>query len=222
MQTRLNVTAPAGRFFVAARAQTTAGLSERSNAFEIIVPGCTGLTAPVGLTAAVNGSEVILNWSATPGATAYLVRVGSATGLSNLATVPMAANGLTARAPDGRYHVRVQAQNSCMLSEPSSEIVVTVGTPVVIPGTPLNFAFTVTGRDVAFAWSTPATGSAPTGYVLEAGSGPGLANLAVLTLGPASSYAAAGVPPGTYHVRVRATNAAGTGPPSAEVAVIIR
>jgi hypothetical protein len=222
MQMRLNVTAPAGRFFVAARAQTTAGLSGRSNPFEIVVPGCTGLTAPSGLTAAVNGSEVILSWSATPGATAYLVRVGSATGLSNLATVAMAANGLTARAPDGRYHIRVQAQNRCMLSEASSEIVVTVGTPVVVPGAPLNFAFTVTGRDVAFAWSAPATGSAPTGYVLEAGSAPGLADLAVLTLGPAASYAAAGVPPGTYYVRVRAMNAAGSGPPSAEAAVVIR
>jgi hypothetical protein len=222
LQTRLDVIAPGGRFFVAARAQTTAGLSERSNSVEIVVPGCAGLPPPGGLAAAVNGSTVALTWDHSAGATAYQVRAGSASGLSNLASVAVPTNGLTATAPDGTYFVRVLAQNSCAVSAASAEIVVTVGRPAVAPGAPLNLASTVIGRDVSFSWSAPATGSPPSGYVLEAGSAPGLTDLALLPLGAVSSFATTGVPPGTYYVRVRAMNAAGTGPPSAEIAVEVR
>jgi predicted phage tail protein len=217
-----DVDAPAGRFFVAVRAQTTAGLSERSDTVDIRVPGCSSLAAPVGLAGAVNGSVVTLTWTASPGATAYLVRAGSASGQSNLAAVAVPTNGLSARAPNGTYYIRVLAQNSCTVSAPSSEIVVTVGTPVVVPGAPLNLVSTVSGQDVSLTWSAPATGSAPTGYLLEAGNAPGLANLAVLPLGPATSFATTGVPRGTYYVRVRAINSAATGPPSGEVAVVVR
>jgi hypothetical protein len=59
-------------------------------------------------------------------------------------------------------------------------------------------------------------------YVLEAGSGPGLSNvLSGLDVGPLSSYAASGVPSGTYYVRVRAGNYAGLGAPSNEIVVTV-
>ena len=75
-------------------------------------------------------------------------------------------------------------------------------------------------RDVRFSWTPPATGGAPTHYLLEAGSAPGLTNIAVV---PVSSpgFFVPGVPPGTYYVRVRAANGAGVGPASNEVELVV-
>jgi hypothetical protein len=56
--------------------------------------------------------------------------------------------------------------------------------------------------------------------VLEAGSSPGLANLTRVDLGqPTTTFTASSVVPGTYYVRVTATNACGTSGPSSEIVV---
>ena len=67
-------------------------------------------------------------------------------------------------------------------------------------------------------WTAPA-GTPPDGYVLEAGSATGLADLVSVRLGSQTSYAAAAPPPGTYYVRVRAVNGRGAGEPSNEVVI---
>jgi hypothetical protein len=70
------------------------------------------------------------------------------------------------------------------------------------------------------SWTPPA--AALTGYVLEAGTGPGLANLiAGLALGTAPGVVAPNVTPGTYYVRVRAVNGPLASAPSAEVIVTV-
>jgi hypothetical protein len=56
-------------------------------------------------------------------------------------------------------------------------------------------------------------------FVLEAGSAPGLANLATFDVGLPASLAVNGVPPGTYYVRVRSANVTGSGQPSNEIVV---
>jgi titin len=60
-----------------------------------------------------------------------------------------------------------------------------------------------------------------TGYVLEAGSEQGLANLATLPVGTATSFVSPPVPDGSYFVRLRALNAAGPGPRSADVRAVV-
>lgn len=90
-----------------------------------------------------------------------------------------------------------------------------------VPGTPQNVLASSSGGVVAITWSAANTGGAATGYVLEAGSGPGLANLASVPV-TGTSFTTAGVPAGTYYIRVRGVNSIGTGPASADVQLVVR
>jgi len=57
---------------------------------------------------------------------------------------------------------------------------------------------------------------------VEAGSVPGLSNLANSDLGsPATAYVASGVGHGTYYVRMRGRNGCGTGPASTETLLFV-
>jgi glucose/arabinose dehydrogenase len=89
------------------------------------------------------------------------------------------------------------------------------------PGPPSGLQASVSGQSVAFTWSPPASGPAPTGYRLEAGSSPGAADLAVLAIGPAPGLTVPGVPDGSYFVRVRAERNGRIGPPSSDVSVVV-
>lgn len=80
--------------------------------------------------------------------------------------------------------------------------------PIFAPG-PSNFRATVTGNNVLLQWDQTA-GS--WGWQIEAGSGPGLANLAVQRIGPLVNFGGGtipftvtGVPNGVYFARVRST-----------------
>lgn len=82
--------------------------------------------------------------------------------------------------------------------------------PCTAPAAPGALTAGVSGLAASFQWSAPSAGGAIADYVLEAGSSPGAADLATVTL-PASStsYSATGGP-GTYYVRVRARNSCGS------------
>ena len=75
---------------------------------------------------------------------------------------------------------------------------------------------------MTLSWSVPASGAAPTGYRLLAGSQPGASNIGVLDV-PATtvSFSAPGAPSGTYYVRVVATSAIGLGDVSNEVTIVV-
>ena len=77
----------------------------------------------------------------------------------------------------------------------------------------------VAGTSVSLSWSLPAESTAVTGYRLEAGSQPGLADILTAPLGPAPAFAASGVPPGRYYVRVRAVNENGVSVPSNAIVI---
>ncbi|MDP4000911.1 MAG: FG-GAP-like repeat-containing protein [bacterium] len=81
---------------------------------------------PADLQSSVTGSTVTLAWEPNTRAQSYLLRVGSAPGLSDLYQTSMQAPGLTAAAPPGTYFVRVYATGFCGMSGPSEEVIVRV------------------------------------------------------------------------------------------------
>ena len=86
------------------------------------------------------------------------------------------------------------------------------------PAAPQGLSAGVVGTHVTLNWTPPAGGGAVSQYVLEAGTAPGLSNLAVVPLGTVTSFSA-NVPPGVYYARMRASNLAGLSAPSNEVIV---
>ena len=85
------------------------------------------------------------------------------------------------------------------------------------PGTPSGLSANVQGNAVTLNWTAPAGGSA-TGYLMEAGSAPGAANVGSVSTA-ATALFFPGVPNGRYYVRVKATNAAGASAPTSDLIV---
>jgi glucose/arabinose dehydrogenase len=90
------------------------------------------------------------------------------------------------------------------------------------PAPPQSLQAVVSGSTVTVSWLSPSTGPIPASYRLEAGSAPGLADLATVVASAAqTSLTFPGVPPGTYFVRVRSVGPGGQSGPSNEITVIV-
>lgn len=221
--TRFSTVVPAGRYVVRVRTSGAAGGDEVSN--EILVSGgCSGAPPPpTRLRADLIGASldrVNFSWAAPDAhVSTYVLVAGSAPGRADIATIPLggAGTGLNyaSAVPPGTYYVRVRASNACGDSPFTPDVRVTVGSGESSLFPPLNVRVQSAGGQTQIVW-TPPFGTV-TGYVLEAGSDLGLSDLAVVPLGPATSFTVPPVPSGVYILRVRAVNAAGTGAPSADV-----
>jgi hypothetical protein len=92
----------------------------------------------------------------------------------------------------------------------------------VAPASPLSLSSTVDGSTVVLSWAAAGGADPASSYVVEAGSSPGLADLANFDTGStAPTLTALNVPAGTYYVRVRARNSAGVSGPSNEIVLVI-
>jgi subtilisin-like proprotein convertase family protein len=189
---------------------------------------------PSSLVAHVSFRTVTLSWNAaTSGeaAKSYIIEVGSISGAANLLVYPTgdAVTSLVAsHVADGTYFIRVRAMTALGLSAASNEAVAVVTgtagpspTSTVPPGTPQNFRAMANGATVTLTWNPPSSGGSPAFYVIEAGSAPGLANLGSFPTGNAALSFVATAPPGTYYLRVRAGNAAGTSAASNEAVLSV-
>ena len=176
--------------------------------------------APRFFSASVFNTQVTMSWSPpplqSPGVILeYLLEVGTAPGAADLGTFGVGTTTrLIASAPRGNYYVRVRARNANGVGQPSNEVLVRVLPPPSV-GTP---TVSVSGRRVTLRWF-------PSQVVhyseVVVGSGEGLSNLGVINVGPLTTITVDDVPPGTYYVRVRATNERGTGDLSPTVVFIV-
>ncbi len=206
-----------GPVFVRMRTQ---GSAEVSN--EVVVGCLAPPLPPTALTTTLTGTNVSLAWTApATGITSYTFLAGTAAGSSNAAsvTLPGTQTSIGGTVPGGTFFARVTATNACGTSGPSGEVFFTIGAPDPLPVAPTNLAASVSGSTVSLTWTAPA--GPVTGYVLEAGTAPGLADLGTLPIGAAPSLVVPGVPAGTYVLRVRAITTSGSGAPSSDVVAVV-
>jgi len=88
------------------------------------------------------------------------------------------------------------------------------------PGAPRAFTAAVDGSTVTLTWLPPLDGRAVTAYELEVGSSGEAANLLRTTVA-GSPMPAAGVPAGTYHVRLRSLGPGGRSAPTPDLIVVV-
>lgn len=177
--------------------------------------------APIMNTPLTNGGAFRLSWTASSGATSYVLEVGdsSATPTNVLVTNVGGTTSLEGIAPAGSYSVRVRAVNAVGPSDPSNSVgvIVTVGACANPPQVPTEFKALTAGLSVLLSWDKAFTA---TSYVLEAGSVSGGADVLIANVGNVTSLGATG-PPNTYFTRIRAANACGVSAPSNEVPVVL-
>jgi hypothetical protein len=220
----LAVGAPPGRYFVRIRALNASGTGPASAEATLVIGGGGPLPdAPRAAQAWMIGSRLMMTWDepeAGGAPTNYLVEAGTAPGLANLATIVSTRRAFTyTPVPAGFYFLRVRAVNATGASAPSNDVMIVAGGASSPPRAPHQVGARAAGSTVTFTWSAPA--GSVTGYVLEAGSAPGLSNLAVADIGLVTTISFAQVPAGRYYVRIRAVNALGRSVASDEVVVSV-
>lgn len=131
--------------------------------------------APSGLSAAINGQDLLLSWGLPAGATALQLRAGTTPGGAEVGMIPLAPSTSLPLGgiPHGKYYVSLTASSQHGTSVPSNELELDLPgctPPATIPLTMSSF-----GGFVSIQW--PAVPGAA-GYMLEvsstAGGGPDL------------------------------------------------
>ena len=212
---------PNGQYYARVRARNAAGTSTSSNQVSFIVG--KALATPTGFVVTWSGTTATLTWRATAAdsvedtPTGYILEAGTNPGLSDIATVDVGdVTSYSADISAGTYYVRVRSVNALGTSQVTRDIA------LIAPGAPpapAALAETSAAGEgtVRLRWTAPG-GAAPTGYIIEAGSEPGLSDLAKLQVASLTEFSTE-APAGTYYVRVRAVNGRGAGPASNEIIV---
>ncbi|MGE3274656.1 MAG: FG-GAP-like repeat-containing protein [Vicinamibacterales bacterium] len=132
-QTALEADASPGVYYTRVRGEYQGAPGPASDEVVVRVGTACVPEPPTGLTWSAAGDTVTLAWTAPAGppVASYHVEAGSRPGAADLAVFsqPGDTTRLVATAPPGTYHVRIRALTACGTSEPTEEVVVTVGGP---------------------------------------------------------------------------------------------
>ena len=175
----------------------------------------TTVQPPTGLIAhSVTGNTVTLRWTPPavgPSVTGYMLEGGINPGevLASIPTNTGTAPVFTLMAPTGSFYVRIHALAGAQRSAASNEIRIHVNVPVN-PSAPTGLLGLVNGSTLNLAWRNTYQGGAPTSMLLDVTG----SEITTVPLGFAEGFGFAGVPGGTYTLRLRAVNAGGPSAPS--------
>ena len=195
------------------RASNAHGLGNVATVAITVANTATALPPTNLYVSSVVGNLVTVRW--TPPAaglppTGYTLEGGISPGqvLASL-PIPGTAPIFTFTAPTGAFFIRVHTLSGASVSGPSNEVPLVVNVPVA-PSAPADLLGLVNGSSLTLAWKNTFGGGAPSSHLLEVSG----AITTTLALGPGTSFSFAGVPPGTYTLRLRAVNAGGASAPS--------
>jgi hypothetical protein len=176
----------------------------------LTVTQTTAVQPPIALYASsIVGNLVTLRWtraSSGPAPTGYVLEGGLNPG-DVLASLPTGSAYpiFTFVAPTGAFYLRLHALNGTERSGASNEIrlFVNVAQP---PSAPTHLLGMVNGSSLHLTWRNSYAGGTPSAMILDV-TGPVVGSL---PLPPGESFSFSGVPAGTYTLRLRAANGAGT------------
>jgi hypothetical protein len=169
------------------------------------------------------GSSVTFTWSAMDGASGYALQAGVAP-LNYLITLPVGnRTTFSTSAPAvGIYYARIVALDGA--SNPigaSAEVSFQVTSMFAPPAAPANLATFLNGTTAVISWDPSVGGGSTNGYILQAGSVPGAADIAQISLPASTTSLAVPAPAGTYHLRVFAANQGGLSLPSNDATLLM-
>jgi hypothetical protein len=209
--------APTGSFFIRMHTVTASGESGPSNEIPLHVGVPVPPSAPQGLLGMVNGSAVALAWKNTFGGGAPTNSILDVTGSLNASLPVGLAESFTFPAvPPGTYTVRVRSSNAAGVSPPSDPVTLAFpGACLGPPVEPEHFLAYRIGNTIFVVWDPPASGPAPTEYVLD------VSGAFVGAFSTGGRRLSGTVGPGTYNLSVRAVNPCGSSPATAAQAVSV-
>jgi hypothetical protein len=210
---------PSGVYVVTISASDAEQVTRVTFRLTVLGGGCQSAPpTPILQPAVTVANQVQLNWSSPPGTQplTYTLQAGTGSGRSDIvvAEFPASVTSIAPPAPNGLYFVRVWGRNACGAAV-SNEISFRVGPP---PPSAPSLRFQRSGGTVTISW-TPSSSGSPTSYIIEAGTGSGLSNLAALNTGSLQTAYTFTLPSGRYYVRVRGVNASGAGTSSNEIVI---
>jgi subtilisin-like proprotein convertase family protein len=196
----------------------TGGASNEAAVLLTVGPPTTARPPTDLYASSIVGTVVTLRWTppaAGAAPTQYVLEGGLAPG-QVLASFPTGSPYpvFTFVAPTGSFYARVHTLAGANRSAASNEIRLHVNVPVP-PSAPADLLSLVNGSTLNLAWRNTFAGGAPNRMALEV-TGAFTGSLP-LTAGDAFGFA--GVPGGTYTLRLYAVNAGGVSPPSNPVTV---
>jgi len=180
---------------------------------------------PTGFTASVDRHVGRFTWNPAPfdNAETYRLEAGLAPGATEVVIPMLAVPGAfqLPGVPAGRFFLRLRGVNQYGDGPTTEDVELVVGANgQSVPAAPRNFVAAVSNGVLDARWQPSGmAGEVVTEYLLEAGTAGGRTDIA-LPMGLAESTTIGNVPAGAFVLRVRARNAAGTGPPSMEELVV--